>query len=371
MHRSLLPVKLAAAAVLLLFCERNQPPDAPSTPGGPASIRVGDTGRYVTSTIDPDADSIAYQFDWGDGSLSAWSATVASGEAATMTKAWQTQSTFSVMSRAKDSKEAVSEWSGEFNVTTLEPGYKEPMINGFLYRVEYYDRSVEYFRQFEVFDNDGLRMVPVLTVNGEPIRILSYTSTRYLYADEKEFPVDTTYLLEVSHFWGEAWAEIPMPGNFQMTLPPEEHILLQDSALVIRWQKSSRAEWYWVDVYMDYEFFDRDGNWDDITIELDTVLQDTFLLVAADRIFPDYVDEVLEGDGAALVWAGGGPAEEPGDSANVQGAGYGFFSSANEPREKYFYVGAPPARRRSPGTGASLEKLSIRMRGRHRAGRPR
>jgi len=249
-----------------------------------------------------------------------------------------------------------------------ESQYKEPMINGFLYRVEYYDRTVEYIRQFEVFDNDGLRMVPVLTLNGVPIRVLSRSPTRYLYGDEETFPVDTTYRLEVRHFWGEAWAEIPMPGNFRMSLPPDEYILPQDSGLVIRWTGSSRAEWYWVDLYIDYEFIDQEGNWDDVSIELDTVLLDTFLLVDPDRIFPAQVDEVLEGDGAALVWAGGGPAEEPGDSGNVQGAGYGFFGSANEPREKYFYVGAPPARRRSPGADSSLEKLINRMRARFRAG---
>jgi hypothetical protein len=242
--------------------------------------------------------------------------------------------------------------------------YKEPMINGFLYRVEYYDRTVEYSRQFEVFDNDGLRMAPVLTVNDAPIKVVSYGPTRYVYADEEVFPVDTTYLLQVRHFWGEASAEIPMPGDFRLSLPPDEYILAQDSGLVVRWKSSPRAEWYWADVYIDYEFIDPDGNWDDISIELDTVLQDTFLVVAPGRIFPPQVDEVLEGDGAALVWAGGGPPGEPGDTGNVQGSGYGFFSSANEPREKYFYVGAPPACRRSPGADASLGKLTGRMRDR-------
>lgn len=258
-------------------------------------------------------------------------------------------------------------FSGLFLLTACfrtESRYKEPMINGFLYRVEYYDRTVEYARDFEVFDNDGLRMVPVLTVSDEPIKVVSYSPTRYVYADEKVFPVDTTYRLDVRHFWGEASAEIAMPGNFRMSLPPEEYILPQDSTLVIRWKSSPRAEWYWADVYIDYEFIDPDGNWDDISIDLDTVLQDTFLLVAADRIFPAQVDEVLEGDGAALVWAGGGPPGEPGDSGNVQGSGFGFFSSANEPREKYFYVGAPPAGRRSPGADVSLAKLITRMRDR-------
>ena len=44
---------------------------------------------------------------------------------------------------------------------------------------------------------------------------------------------------------------------------------------------------------------------------MNTVVADTMLVLAAGRILPGYVADVLEGDGSAFVPAGHGPAVDP------------------------------------------------------------
>ncbi len=239
----------------------------------------------------------------------------------------------------------------------LDPNYSEPMINGYLYRVEYYDYSVEYERYVEVFDSRGLRMVPVVTINNEPLDVLYYSWTKYGYGDTFEFAVNAPYELVVQHYWGKARAKVVMPGNFSLTSPPERYILDKESTLVISWTRSAGAEWYWVELDIDYEYRDTLNREDDWGCALDTMVLDTFLIIPPHRIFPGFVRDVIEGDGSAMVWSGCGPVIEPGDEGNIHGVGFGFFNAINEPREKYFYVGAPIVQRRANRAGARLPKI--------------
>ncbi len=251
-----------------------------------------------------------------------------------------------------------------------DPNYREPMINAYLYRMEYYDGFVEYDREFDVFDNMGLRMVPVVVLNNDTIVPYHYTWTNYRYNDGSYFRVNELYELNVTHYWGKAFSKVVMPGNFCITSPPgDSYVLDMESTLVVTWRASAGSQWYWIDLYCDYDFLDSNHNWDDYEFNLDTIVKDTYVIVPPERVFPRYVMDVLEGDGSALVWAGYGPPVEPGDCGNVRGAGFGFFNGFNEPREKYFWVGAPIADRRSPGTLESRDKLTGLLR--KRVGVPR
>jgi hypothetical protein len=53
-----------------MTCKRNQPPGVPSIPSGSTSGRKGDTLRFSTVAEDPDGDSVAVRFDWGDSTMS-------------------------------------------------------------------------------------------------------------------------------------------------------------------------------------------------------------------------------------------------------------------------------------------------------------
>ena len=97
--------------------KRNQPPNAPSIPSGPTSGRKGDTLRFSTVAEDPDGDSVAVRFDWGDSTMSDWSALVPSGDSVAMTHVWQRLATYSIRAQARDTKETASVWSGEHQLT--------------------------------------------------------------------------------------------------------------------------------------------------------------------------------------------------------------------------------------------------------------
>jgi len=250
------------------------------------------------------------------------------------------------------------------NCHKQDPNYSEPMINGYLYREEYYDYSVEYERYVEVFDPKGLRMVPVVKLNNEELKAFYYTWTKYGYGDTVPFPVNYDYELEVTHYFGRAGARVRMPGNFTVLTPPERYILKQDSSLAINWTTSAGAEWYWVEIDIDYEYRDTLGFEDYWSFRLDTMVSDTVLVIPSEQIFPGFIEDVYEGDGSVMVWSGSGPAIEPGDKGNVTGVGFGFFNAINEPREKYFYVEAPVVTRRCPDMWMARIQMINRLRSR-------
>jgi len=47
--------------------EANNPPNIPQAPSGLSSGFVDSTYSFQTLTTDPEGDSIAFQFDWGNG----------------------------------------------------------------------------------------------------------------------------------------------------------------------------------------------------------------------------------------------------------------------------------------------------------------
>jgi YVTN family beta-propeller protein len=108
---------MAAAAALLamVFCSKHpvvdNPPAAPSAPVGPDSGACDSLYLFTTSAVDPDSDSVAYRFDWGDGDTSGWTDFVASGECAGAEHAWYFASRCSVKAQAKDAQGALSDWS--------------------------------------------------------------------------------------------------------------------------------------------------------------------------------------------------------------------------------------------------------------------
>ena len=97
--------------------KKNQPPCAPSIPSGPTSGRKGDTLRFSTVAEDPDGDSVSVRFDWGDSTMSDWSALVPSGDSVAMTHAWQKLGTYSIRAQARDARETASAWSDEGQLT--------------------------------------------------------------------------------------------------------------------------------------------------------------------------------------------------------------------------------------------------------------
>ncbi len=89
----------------------NRPPETPPTPNGPASGRPDTSYYFWTSADDPDGDSIAVRFDWGDGRVSDWGPWSPSGQTLGESHSYETSGSFEVAAQVKDRRGAESGWS--------------------------------------------------------------------------------------------------------------------------------------------------------------------------------------------------------------------------------------------------------------------
>lgn len=242
----------------------------------------------------------------------------------------------------------------------LNPNYKEPLVSGILSK-DFTLGELTYDKEIDVIDNDGLRMAPMVLLNGSQVALLRSSALEYDYGDTNLIPAYQKYDVEVRHYWGTGFCHVVMPGDFRLTVPPDTYILGQESSLVSAWRKSRGAEWYFLSIFVSYDYYDTLGNWDQVDLTLDTLVNDTGITVPPGRIFPPVVGQVISGDGSVTVQAGYGPANEPGDLGNVRGNAVGFFSAVNVPPETYFYVGAPTAVRRAPDSRRQLQRFKARL----------
>lgn len=87
------------------------PPGIPLVPSGPDTGLVDSTYEFLTAGVDPDGDSLMFQFDWGDGDMSAWSDPVAESTTVRGHHSWSAAGSFPVRARAKDIRGLSSDWS--------------------------------------------------------------------------------------------------------------------------------------------------------------------------------------------------------------------------------------------------------------------
>ena len=113
---------LAVAAVLSCKRTKNQAPEVPAVPSGPTYCAKDTIHTYTTTAIDPDGDSVAIRFDWGDSTLSAWSDFFASGDTIALAHAWSETGTYVVRAWAEDQEHLASDLSdGTTVVVVLSP----------------------------------------------------------------------------------------------------------------------------------------------------------------------------------------------------------------------------------------------------------
>ncbi|MEO0162100.1 MAG: PKD domain-containing protein [candidate division WOR-3 bacterium] len=94
----------------------NHPPDKPLTPMGPTVGYVDSVYYYTSSAVDPDGDSIAIRFDWGDGTISEWSNYFTSGSSISLSHFWTYPGFYYISAQAKDKKGALSGWSDSLEI---------------------------------------------------------------------------------------------------------------------------------------------------------------------------------------------------------------------------------------------------------------
>jgi len=106
--------------IVISASSSNNPPNIPTAPFGPASGFVDTNYNFTVSTTDPNEDSVSFQFDWGDGSMSSWSSYVPSGDIVTMSHSYSTSGTYFVKARAMDVRGAISGWSNGHQIDISE-----------------------------------------------------------------------------------------------------------------------------------------------------------------------------------------------------------------------------------------------------------
>ncbi|MEO0086318.1 MAG: PQQ-binding-like beta-propeller repeat protein [candidate division WOR-3 bacterium] len=106
---------VAIAAILLLGgCPK--PPDAPVTPRGPSQAIKDAVVACTTGTVDPKGAQVAYQFDWGDNSQSAWSDLLDDREVWTDTHTFTATGSHDVRARTRNAQGKTSTWSDPLTI---------------------------------------------------------------------------------------------------------------------------------------------------------------------------------------------------------------------------------------------------------------
>lgn len=120
MNRIAPVVVLLITFSLVLLGSCGTPPRIPEKPSGPAEVPKGVPKAYKTRTTDPNALPIYYQFDWGDRTSSAWLGPFPGDSEISDTHTFTRTGTMLVRARAKNTKNATSNWSDTFPVRVID-----------------------------------------------------------------------------------------------------------------------------------------------------------------------------------------------------------------------------------------------------------
>jgi hypothetical protein len=95
----------------------NTQPNKPTRPTGEIRGKTGISYSYSSMATDPEGDQLHYNFSWGDGTYSNWIGPYNSGDTVAEPHAWDTEGTFSVKIKARDSNGAESVWSDPLTIS--------------------------------------------------------------------------------------------------------------------------------------------------------------------------------------------------------------------------------------------------------------
>ncbi len=98
----------------------NSAPAPPGQPIGEVDVDLGTRHIYGTGTVDPQGDSLSYQFVWGDGDTSVWRGPYPSGDTTLLSHKWNQTGTFEFRTRARDFWGELSDWSNPLTVVVSE-----------------------------------------------------------------------------------------------------------------------------------------------------------------------------------------------------------------------------------------------------------
>jgi PKD repeat protein len=135
----------------------NLPPGAPVKPVGPTFVEMGVVEVYTSVAIDPEGGRVRLRFDWGDGSLSDWSAFVDSNVSVSSSHSWGNVSSFMVRAIAQDELGLNSSWSAPLSVMVSQAnsGNQSPVAS-FVFPSTVTSNASVVFDASESIDSDGV-----------------------------------------------------------------------------------------------------------------------------------------------------------------------------------------------------------------------
>jgi hypothetical protein len=105
---------------LALTCgPRNHAPEVPVTPIGPAYGLPDSVCAFSTSATDPDGDSVAIEFLWGDTAGVERTGFVGNGQPVMCSHVWREPGVFAVKARAVDARGRTSSWGSDVEIDVV------------------------------------------------------------------------------------------------------------------------------------------------------------------------------------------------------------------------------------------------------------
>ena len=137
--------------------EENTPPLTPINVTGPYFVGMGVEYCYILSTTDPDGDGIRYKIDWGNGTISDWSAFVDSGVPVIFSHIWSTADTYQLFVIAQDIHELNTSWNYIFDITVSDiTNNSYPQMRDFIVSDNPVVNESIVFNATGIFDVDGI-----------------------------------------------------------------------------------------------------------------------------------------------------------------------------------------------------------------------
>ncbi len=240
-------------------------------------------------------------------------------------------------------------------------GQRASIIGSVYFSWNYYYDSLTKECYIEGYKYNGFNAIPLITINTDtlPLDYSAFSPTGFEYEGSiTNLDDGDECKLKVDYGEGKGEATDTVPGEFKITKPDTNTVLHKGNSLLIEWESSKGAQWYWLTAYISYDYLDNNGNWEEFEYELDTMIEGTSYTISASTLFPSDVDSVLWGDGIVHVEAVNGPKSEPGVKGNIKGNAVGFFWCAYAPKFVWFSV-EQLAQRPKEDYGAQIRKRHL------------
>jgi len=169
-------------------------PFQPTVLGGPVTAAKEILLNFSAIALDPEADQVFYQWDWGDGNISEWTGPYMFGESAQGSHMYMENGTYNILVRSKDVFDAESVWSATHQIT-IQPQFRfYNLRQGYVY-LRFFQFDIGYGYSYALdqalwtmfISNDVLLAVVNVSDN---VSYVKYKLTNLVYQDEHISAID-------------------------------------------------------------------------------------------------------------------------------------------------------------------------------------